>query len=101
MAVVCICRFSVLDLGKLLYVCLYLFKVVYETLVNITVDQITFTIKILSLVYNFKILQYFTKNCIIKIVGKVKIIKAPMRIELMTCSFHSKPALTHCTTPLC
>lgn len=41
MAVVCICRFSVLDLGKLLYMCLYLFKVVYETLVNITVDKIT------------------------------------------------------------
>lgn len=43
MAVVCICRFSVpvLDLGKLLYIRLYLFKVVYETLVNITVDKIT------------------------------------------------------------
>lgn len=53
-------------------------------------------IKILSLFYNFQILQYLHQKYVLKFLGKVMIIKASAGFKLMT----YRLALTHCTTLL-
>lgn len=51
---------------------------------------------------NFQILQYMylTKKCVLKVLGKLKIIKAPAGYELMNCIFVARSIilLTDCST---
>lgn len=57
-------------------------------------------IKILSLVKNFQILKYLIKKIyVLKIFGKVNILKSLAGFELMTCRFVVNSP-NHCTTPL-
>lgn len=46
-----------------------------------------------------QIVQYLTKQHVLKTAGKVKILKSPSRLELMTYIFGVNP-LTHCATLL-
>lgn len=50
-------------------------------------------------VQNFQISQYLTKNYISKFFGKLKILKSPAGLELMTYRLVAKP-LIHCATLL-
>lgn len=50
-------------------------------------------------VQNFQISQYLTKNYISKFFGKLKILKSPEGLELMTYRLVAKP-LIHCATLL-
>lgn len=52
-----------------------------------------------SFVYNFLVLQYLTKIFVLKTVGSVKIIKATVGLELMTCRFVVN-AQTYCDSLL-
>lgn len=47
---------------------------------------------------NFQILKYMylTKKCVLKVLGKLKIIKAPAGYELMTCIFVAHTLITLC-----